>query len=110
MWAFHSSVDPNDYNIRIFLRKETCKKIITFLFENKRGSFQEIRESIGKSPSTVSLALKILVENDLVRTIHGFPKSYSLENYEKTTQMIESMRISHTDLLKDRFADTFSYL
>ncbi|MBS1268908.1 MAG: hypothetical protein MAG458_01643 [Nitrosopumilus sp.] len=46
----------------------------------------------------------------MIKVIHGFPKKYTLEDFEKTSYLIDSMAVSHTDELKDRFADTFSYL
>lgn len=109
IWIFHSDQNPDEDNLRIFLRKETCKKILVFLLENHTCTFSQIRDSIRKSPSTTSLTLKTLIEKGLVKKIHGFPHKYTLENYEKTANLASAIRVSQIDSLTEKFADTFSY-
>lgn len=109
IWVFNPTLDPNDDNIRIFLRKETCKLILVFLVERETAKFSQITEATGKSPSTVSTTLKMLIENKLIKKILGFPHKYVLEDYEKTVKILNTVEASHVDMLKDRFADTFSY-
>lgn len=109
IWIFHPTLDSNDDNIRIFLRKETCKKILVFLLEARSANFIQIRDTIGKSPSTTSTTLKMLVESKVIKKIPGFPHKYALEDYEKTIKILNTIEASHVDILKDRFADTFSY-
>ncbi|MCA9812671.1 MAG: winged helix-turn-helix transcriptional regulator [Nitrosarchaeum sp.] len=110
IWVFPLHLNPDEDNIRIHIRKETCKKIIEFLLDEKKSSFIQIRKTIGKSPSTTSITLKMLIQNDIVRKIPGFTHEYALKDHDKTAHIMEMIRMSRTDLLKDRFADTFSYL
>ena len=110
IWIFGSDLDPNEDNIRIALRKETCKKILNFLLDENLASFAQIQNEINKSPSTTSITLKKLIEHNVVKVIYGFPKKYTLENFEKTANLLDAMTVSHADEIRDRFADTFSYL
>ncbi|MDH3204018.1 MAG: ArsR family transcriptional regulator [Nitrosopumilus sp.] len=110
IWVFDSQLDSSDDNIRIALRKETCKEILVFLLENDIATFVQIRNAIKKSPGTTSFTLKKLDELGVLKIIYGFPKKYALKDFEKTSEILDVMAVSHTDELKDRFADTFSYL
>lgn len=110
IWIFGSHLDPNEDNIRIALRKETCKKILVYLLNFNRADFNQLQKAIDKSSGITSITLKKLIEHQVIKVIHGFPKKYTLEDFEKTSYLIDSMAVSHTDELKDRFADTFSYL
>ena len=111
IWVFPLHLNPDEDNIRIHIRKETCKKIIEFLLEENKSNFIQIQKAIGKSPSTTSITLKMLIQNNVIIKIPGFPHEYALKDYDTTAQIMEMTKeISRTDLLKDRFADTFSYL
>lgn len=110
IWVFQSSFDPDDDKIVIALRKETCKKILLFLLESGSSDFSHIQNTIKKSPGTLSYTLKNLVEQDVVKIVHGFPKKYVLKDVTKTQELLDRLTVSNTDKLKDRFADTFSYL
>ena len=109
IWVFPSSLDSENDKIRIYIRKETCKRIIEFLLENHAASFIPIQKAIEKSPSTTSIMLKMLVQNDIVKKTHGFPHMYSLRDSKRILEVINTTIVSKTDTLKDRFADTFSY-
>lgn len=109
IWVFPSYLDSNEYMPRIFLRKETCKKILLFLLKNKTSTFSQIRNSIEKSPAMTSHALKMLSENRLIKKIHGFPHQYTLEDPNKIAILVHDIEISKIDSLKERFTDTFSY-
>ena len=109
IWVFPSHLDSENDKIRIYIRKESCKRIIEFLLENDESSFVPIQKAIEKSPSTTSITLKTLVENNIVKKTPGFPHRYSLRDYKRITNVIDTIKISKSDKLKDRFADTFSY-
>ena len=109
IWIFESDLDPAEDNIRIALRKETCKKILVFLLDVNHANFVQISNAINKSTGTTSVTLKKLIEHKVIKVVYGFPKKYTLENFEKTAHLLDGMTLSHTDELKDRFADTFSY-
>ena len=110
IWIFGLGLDPDEDSIRIALRKETCKKILSFLLDVNLANFVQIQNAIGKSPGTTSTTLKKLVEHNVIKIVHGFPKRYTLDDFEKTASLLDAMTVSPTDELKDRFADTFSYL
>lgn len=95
--------------ILIALRKETCKKILVYLLNFNRADFNQLQKAIDKSSGTTSITLKKLIEQQVIKVIHGFPKKYTLEDFEKTSHILEMMDVSYSDKLKDRFADTFSY-
>ncbi len=109
IWVFPSYLDSENDKIRIYIRKETCRRIIEFLLENNESSFVSIQKTIEKSPSTTSITLKILVQNDIVKKTLGFPHEYSLIDRQRILEVIDTTKVSKTDTLKDRFADTFSY-
>ena len=110
IWVFKSELDPNEDNIRISFRKETCKQILLHLLNENSANLQQIQEAIKKSPATTSGTLKKLVYLQVIQIIPGFPKKYTLVDFEKTTKILNSITVTQTDELKDRFADTFSYL
>ena len=109
IWVFPPHLNSDEDNIRIHIRKETRKKIIEVLLRENKASFVQIQKATEKSPSTTSLTLKMLVQGNIVKKIPGFPSKYILEDYDKTADIFNSIKISKTDTLKDRFADTFSY-
>ncbi|HZS74112.1 MAG TPA: helix-turn-helix domain-containing protein [Candidatus Nitrosotalea sp.] len=97
-------------NILIHLRKETAGMILAFLLEKKSSSFSEIRKMCGKSPSTVSLTLTHLIEQNLVRRIPGISQNYELADCNLTLKALDMINPRKFDSMKDRFADTFSFL
>ena len=110
MWAFPIDSDPSEDVLRIYLRKETCQKILLLLMRQNTATFSYICNEIKKSPSTTSITLKMLVEQGLVKRIPGFTVRYCLVDHDRTVDIVNKAKISKTDVLKDRFADTFSYL
>ena len=110
MWAFPVNSDPSEDVLRIYLRKETCQKILLVLIRQNTAAFSHICNEIKKSPSTTSTTLKTLVEKGLVKKIPGFAVRYCLEDHNRTVDIVSKAKISKTDILKDRFADAFSYL
>lgn len=110
IWVFKSELDPSEDNIRISFRKETSKKILTYLLEADSASLSQIQKVINRSPGTTSATLKKLCSLKVIEVIPGFPKKYALVNFERTVKILNSLTITQTDELKDRFADTFSYL
>lgn len=114
MWIFYSDIDSSDDIIRIYLRKETCMKILRFLSKKKVANFSQIKQTIGKSPSTTSVTLKMLIEKSLVKRKYIknntlFIPQYSLANPRKINKILKTIKTSQVDILKDRFADTFSF-
>lgn len=109
-WFFPPQTDSLEFGTIIQLRKETTKKILFFLLEKRVATFKEIRDHIKKSPSTTSLALTSLIEENIIRRIPGINVKYDLADEKKTFSIIKKIEPSFADSLKERFADTFSYL
>ena len=107
---FPRNIPSEEYAILINLRKETCRKIILFLAENQKGVFSEIRVFANKSPSTVSITLTNLIESKIVRRVRGLHPYFELENPEIVFNALARIKPDTVDKMKDRFADTFSYL
>ena len=109
IWVFPPHLDSKEDSIRIYIRKETNRKIVEFLLENNSASFVCIQKAIKRSPSTTSIVLKMLVQNNIVKKTPGFPHRYSLKDPEAILNIIDTAKAHKIETLKDRFADAFSY-
>ena len=108
-WFFLPDIPHNEIDHLIYLRKETCKRILVFLIEHPDSTFSQIRNEVKKSPSTVSLTLTNLIESGLISRESGFKRTYRLTNEEMTVSALKKVEPDLTSELKDRFSDTFSY-
>ncbi|RDJ31215.1 MAG: hypothetical protein DWQ18_03440 [Crenarchaeota archaeon] len=109
-WFFLPHINPNEFDCFISLRKETCKRILTFLLHHPDSTFSQIRNEAKKAPSTVSLTLTQLIELGLISRESGFKRTYRLTNNEQVLFALKKIKPDFTSELKDRFSDTFSYL
>ncbi|TBR12154.1 MAG: ArsR family transcriptional regulator [Candidatus Nitrosotenuis sp.] len=109
-WYFASTFDESRDFLFIHLRKETSRKILSFLLDRESATFSEILVDIKKSPSTLSTTLSNLTKDNLVTIEPGLVKKYRLSNKESTGKALEQVNLKTFDIMKDRFADTFSYL
>lgn len=82
-----------------FLRRETPRKIIHALMLNREGlEFGQIIDCIAKSPSTTSLYLSQLVEQNIVKiTLNNKKKRYYIEKIELVDRLIEKYHPSMLD-------------
>ena len=73
------------------LRRDTTRKIIHCLMLNKKGlEFSEIVEEIQKAPSTVSLYLSHLVDDEVVQIVlDNRKKKYLVKERETVDKLIE---------------------
>jgi len=108
-WFFLPDSDPKDDFLLIYSKKETYRKIIMFLLQEKQADFNEIRQNIGKSPSTTSLALTNMIQRNIVKKTQDFKKRYEMYNYDQALELLSKAEPTTSDKIKDRFADTFSY-
>ena len=108
-WFFPPNSDPKNDFLLIYSKKETYRKIIMFLLQEKQADFNEIRQNIGKSPSTTSIALSNLIQRNLIKKTQDFKKKYELYNYDHAIELLSKAEPKTSDKIKDRFADTFSY-
>ncbi len=109
-WFFIPETTLPEINLIINLRKETGKSILSFLLQNGPSRFGDIQKSTIKAPATISLTITHLVELGLVRRIPGTRPKYELIDKELTLKCIKLIEPNTSDKLKERFADTFSYL
>lgn len=109
-WFFPPETKSLEIEIIINLRKETSKNIFSFLLLNGASAFNDIQKYTKKAPATVSLTITHLVELGLIRRIPGTRPKYELAFSDLTFNWIKRMEPNTSDKLKDRFADTFSYL
>ena len=107
-WYFSSTSDESKDFLFIHLRKETSKKVLSFLLAGD-ATFAEILDHIKKSPSTLSITLSNLLKVNLVIAEPGVIKKYSIVDRESTTKALEQMTLNMFDTIQDRFADSFSY-
>ncbi|MHA7733790.1 hypothetical protein [Nitrosopumilus sp. S6] len=107
---FPRDIPFKEYPTLINLRKETSKNIILFLVEHQKGTFSEIQSSVNKAPSTVSLTLTNLIEENIVIRVKGLRPHFKLADAKITLDALNRIEPSVVDKMKDRFADTFSYL
>jgi len=106
---FPLDVPSAEYPVLINLRKETAKKIILFLAENKKGTYSDFRKCTNKAPSTISFTLTNLIEEKIIKRIYDLPPYFVLEKPQLVQNVLEKISPSKTDKMKDRFADAFSY-
>lgn len=109
-WFFLPDTKPLEAELIINLRKETSKNILSFLLLNGSSGFSEIQKYTKKAPATVSLTITHLVELGLIRCMPGTRPKYELANRDLTFDTIKRIEPNASDILKERFADTFSYL
>ncbi|KAF6248017.1 hypothetical protein C6990_00820 [Nitrosopumilus sp. b3] len=106
---FPSHIPSAEYPVLINLRKETAKKIIIFLAENKKGTYADFRKCTNRAPSTISITLTKLIEEKIIKRISDFTPYFILEEPQFVQNILAKISPSNTDKMKDRFADTFSY-
>ena len=107
-WYFVSTFDESKEYLFIHLRKETNKKILSFLLDSD-ATFAEILAHVKKSPSTLSITLSNLLNANLVGFEPGAIKKYHIVDRDSTIRALEKMNLDAFDTIKDRFADSFSY-
>lgn len=109
-WFFLPETNTSEINLIINLRKETGKNILSYLLLNGPSAFTDIQKSTTKAPATISLTLTHLVELKVILRIPGTRPKYELADRDLTFECVKRIEPNTSDKLKDRFADTFSYL
>ena len=93
------------------LRQETPRQILLSLLESESLTFNEIVHKVRKAPSTVSMFLGKLVDEDIVSVKIVEPKKvYSLRNPDMVHEIIEKYNPVLLERTAYNFADTFSNL
>ena len=93
------------------LRKQTPRDLLLALVENDGLEFSELVKAVKKSPSTVSLYLSQLVENELVEIKHvQLKKRYHIKARDLIDKLIEDYRPSPLEKPTSGFEDIFNSL
>ncbi len=86
-------ITQNESKVIKALRRETPRDIISALILNENLEFNEIVKKVNKAPSTVSLYLSQLVEDEIVNVkISEKRKSYKIANKDLVDKLIEEYR------------------
>jgi predicted transcriptional regulator len=92
------------------LRQETPKQILLSLLETELA-FSKIVEKVKKSPSTVSIYLSQLIDDNLVEfKIIDLKKVFSIKDKETVQNAINKYHPTLIENAADRLADTFNSL
>jgi len=92
------------------LRQETPKQILLSLLETEL-SFNKIVEKVKKSPSTVSINLSQLIDDNLVKfKIIDLKKVFSIKDKEIVQSVINKYHPTLIERSADRLADIFNSL
>jgi len=93
------------------LRQETPRQILLSLLDEKELTFNKIVEKVKKSPSTVSIYLSQLTENNIVeiKTIE-LKKVFYIKDIEIVQKAINKYHPTLIERSADRLADIFNSL
>jgi len=91
------------------LRKQTPRDLLLALIENDGSEFSELVKAVKKSPSTVSLYLSQLVDDELVeiKFVH-LKKRYHIKARDIIDKLIEDYRPSILEKSTSGFEDIFN--
>ena len=93
------------------LRKQTPRDLLLALIENDGLEFSELVKAVKKSPSTVSLYLSQLVEDELVEIKYvQIKKRYHIKARDLIDKLIEDYRPSLLEKPTSGFEDIFNSL
>lgn len=91
------------------LRKQTPRDLLLALVEQDGLEFSELVSEVGKSPSTVSLYLSQLVEDELVNVkLENLRKRYYIKTRMVIDQLIEDYRPGLLEKPTSGFEDIFN--
>ena len=93
------------------LRQETPRQILLSLLDEKELTFNKIVKKVKKSPSTVSIYLNQLTENNIVEIkIIELKKVFYIKNEETIQKAINKYHPTLIEKSADRLADIFNSL
>ena len=93
------------------LRQETPRQILLSLLDEKELTFNRIVERVKKSPSTVSIYLSQLMDNNIVEIkIIELKKVFHIKDEEAVQKAINKYHPTLIDKSADRLADIFNSL
>jgi len=88
---YSSSISSDHYLIIGYLKSETARRIILFLYFNNRNNFEEIRIHIKRTTSTTSWNLKrLVVDNVILKSRDKKQHCYAISNPTLVTRVLEN--------------------
>jgi len=105
-------VTADQSKIIVALRRNTLRKIIHLLMVNKEGlEFMEIVSNVSKAPSTVSLYLSQLLDDEIVQIfLEERKRKYQIKDRESVDKLIEDHQPGILDRPVSGFEDVFNSL
>jgi|ERR1700687_2159123 len=104
-------VTDEESNLITSLRRDTQRRILLSLLDDESLTFNEIVQKARKAPSTVSMFLGKLVDDDIVGIkIIELKKIYFLRNADMVHEIIEKYNPLLLERTAYNLADTFSNL
>ena len=105
-------VTKDQSKVIVALRRDTQRKIIHILMVHKEGlEFMEIVSNVSKAPSTVSLYLSQLLDDDIVQLyLEERKRKYKIKDRQSVDKLIEDHRPGILDRPVSGFEDVFNSL
>jgi predicted transcriptional regulator len=105
-------VTEDQSKVIVALRRDTQRKIIHTLMVNKEGlEFMEIVSNVSKAPSTVSLYLSQLIDDDIVQLyLEERKRKYRIKDRQSVDKLIEDYHPGILDRPVSGFEDVFNSL
>ena len=105
---YSKPLEPEDKKVLSVLRQKRLREIVILILVSKKAKYQFIVQTLKLTPSTVSLYLKCLLDNDIVeRTKIGFENIYTLKDEDKIAKILITYRSSFLDKIVDKWANTW---
>jgi len=105
---YSKPLEPEDKKILSVLRQKRLKEIVMLILVSKKAKYQLIVQTLKLTPSTVSLYLKCLLDNDVIeRTKIGYENIYTLKDEDKIAKILITYQSSFLDTLVDKWANTW---
>lgn len=93
------------------LRQETPKNILASLLEREPLTFGELTQSVKRSPSTLSLNLTQLIQDEIIESkFHNAKRTFQLKNKDLVKNNIHKYKPDVVEKAADRVGDIFSSL
>jgi predicted transcriptional regulator len=101
-------LDSEDKKILSALRQKRTREIVHITLLSKKAKYQSLLNELRIPPSTLSLYLKHLIDNNiLVRTKVGHENIYSVQDEDRVAKLLIAYKSSLVDKLVDKALSTW---
>jgi len=84
-------------NIAGLLEKDSRLQIVLYLFAYPKQSLSQLTDNVGKSKSTISRDLSVLLDGGVVREVKNTTNHGNAKSYELTTEFIDENLLNYAD-------------